>query len=500
MDRHRRRFLRVVAGAGGSALFAGCTDRLRFDDSPQRPPAQVSTDPNADADADDAGGVGGSFEQPTIVDFETAPLTAVVNGSVRTDDGLVATLDFVEPATSSSPATLAAVVENGRSYEQTFEPGRLVVLDDSPASRSSGDAAYLAPAADHPLAETAPPFSRDDDGRWRLDSVRDEWFPDTLTLEAEEQVECEYYLLGHYQRDSQPIQAGRYRFGRREGAFTVTVWPTAEPGPDGDSRFDGTDVPAIPGAENGAMRWYHEATPETPVFLEPSRESVAAPARIEFSLVNHGDERLSGNPHQWRLYKLVDGAWHSIAPWAILDPFSWVDPGTTAASELFLYDGDPIDREDARTIGHLGGGRYAYTVGYSAGSGTHAALFDLEAPEIRVDPEADAVIDEDGGDTLVVRLPNYEAARRPATVTIDRADSSDDAGAAAERLVPEQLPRRQFRSFRNSLPLFDDGVDRVLVRTDRSTALGWFGYDEGVTRTVAYDGELFEATGSLESE
>ncbi|ELZ06475.1 hypothetical protein C482_01615 [Natrialba chahannaoensis JCM 10990] len=518
--RSRRRFLQTVAG--GSVLLAGCTDLVQTDDGPGRDPVQVDSDSDTDSatNADDAfAGFWNPSEDATVVDFETAPLTAVVTGAVRTDDGLVATLDFDEPATASSPATLTGVIANQRDYEQTFDPARLVLLDNPPASRSSGDAndaAYLVPTEEHPFAETVPSSSRDDDGRWRVDTVHSDWYPETLTLDPEEQVECEYQLLGHHQRPSQPIVAGRYGFSYQDSGFTIAVWPTDTPGPDGNSQFSGTDVPALPesldgeGTETTDLRWYHEATPETQVYLEPNQESATAPARIEFDLVNYSDEQLAGNPHQWRLSKLVAGEWYWIAPGGTPDPLSWVAPGTVTTSTLDLYDGRPIDRNRSRTVGHLGGGRYAYSVGYSTDGETHAALFDLDAPPLAVEPEPDAVIDDSDGTEAdrVVRLPNYEDARRPATLTVTRVDSHSTADADAStdtdvdtdaHLIPEQLPRRRFRSFRNTLPFFDDGIDRVVLETDRGTALRWFGYEE-TTRTVSYKGTVFEVTGALESD
>ncbi len=103
------------------------------------------------------------------------------------------------------------------------------------------------------------------------------------------------------------------------------------------------------------------------MFLEPSAESVTAPAKIEFDLVNHGRESLSGNPYYWRLYKLVDDRWFPVDPWEFPLPLGSVQPGDVDETELFLYDGDPVDRQGSRTVGHLGGGQYAYAVGYSVG-------------------------------------------------------------------------------------------------------------------------------------
>ncbi|RQH00796.1 hypothetical protein [Natrarchaeobius oligotrophus] len=496
----RRRFLAGIVA--GSALLAGCASPFESAGR-DRPPFDVDdatgSDETDDAGEPDPAELAPLFEEPTVVDFETAPLTAaVVGGRVRTDDGLSMHLGFGEPATADSPATLVSTVENHRSYEQTFEPRRLLVLDDPPSGRSSDDrnvTVYLAPTQDHPLAETVPGYERDADGRWRLETVRDDWYPDLVRLGAEERVTGEHYLLGDHRHGDEPIEAGRYEFTRRGNGFEIAVWPTDEPGPDADSPFEDAELPSLPGEDD--VRWYHDATPETPVFLEPDRESVAAPAKISFGLVNRGHKSLSGNPHYWRLFKLEDDRWFPVDPWGWPLPAASVQPGDVDESELFVYDGAPVQRRGTRTVGHLGGGRYAYTVGYSLDGETYAALFDLEAPPLESIPlEADATVDDEG-EPVVVELADYEDARRPATVTVTRTGSNDGVDVD-DRILPEQLPRRPFRILRNSLPLFEDGLETVRVKTDRGTALWRFDYEAGETETIEYEGDLFDVTGTLE--
>ena len=491
---NRRSFL--ASTAGGAALFAGCLEsddseadlggELESDDDPSESDTESASRDDAELPA---------FDESSVVDFETAPLTAaVVGGRIRTADGLEVGLKFAAPATEESPATLVAAVRNGMSYEQTFQPRRLVAFDDPTTGRTAGrETVYLSPAKDHPLAETSPDYARDDDGRWRLEAVGRDWFPETITLAGEETVVGEHYLLGHHARDEPPIDVGRYDFRWRGRGFTIAVWETDAPGPDGTSRFDGASVPDLPTEDE--LAWYHEATPATEASLEPDVESVTAPAKVSFELVNHSRETMSGNPYYWRLYKLEADRWYPVEPWEWNMPLSSVEPGGVNETSLFLYDGEPIERGGERTVGHLGGGRYAYTVDYSRDGETHAAMVDLEAPSLEVEPEPNATI-EDEGETIVVELPNYADARRPATVTVTLTDT--DVEEVDERLLPEQLPRRPFRSLRNAIPLFDDGVKAVRVKTDRGTALRQFGYEEGERRTVAYEGRTFEAIGALE--
>lgn len=429
--------------------------------------------------------------EPTAVTFETAPITAAVpRGQVRTNDGMQVTIDFERGATSSEPATLETRIVNTQPYEQTVRARRLLVLDSRPKLRTRDrETVYLAPTDDHPLAESVPTTERDDDGRWRLRRGSGDWFPETVTFGPEQGFTASYHLVAGGSHDDPPVVPGRYRTTWRDGSLTVAVWPTDEPGPAGDTQFAGADPPALPRKEE--MAWYHEATSETGVFLRPDTEAVELPAAVSFEFINHSHEQARGNPFFWRIHKLVDGQWLSVHPWAWNQPDQQIPPGGREESTLGLYHGEPVSEGVSRTVGHLGGGRYAYETGYAAGSETHAVMLEVGAPAVTVDIEPDAVRLSDTDPTTVV-LPNHEDARRPAKVVVEPTSSED-----GERVIPEQLPRRPFRALRNALPLLVEGADSVEVRTDRGTALRQFGYEEDVERTVEYLGETYRATGEL---
>ncbi|WP_252699965.1 hypothetical protein [Natronosalvus vescus] len=521
----RRRFLAGMAGA--SATLAGCTALGNGDDPSDRAP-YGSADPDwiddgDDVDAngdeeppDDEGSEGPTvslFDEPTVVDFETAPLTAaVIDGSTFTADGLAVAVDFERPATAASPATLTATVANQHSFEQTFRSRRLPGLD-SPTMLRRRDpdrhVVFLAPTPEHPFAETTPTYDRDENGRWRLESTTGEWFPETITLDPEETVVGEYVLLGHPDSTEPAIGAGRYRIGRGDGGFTIACWSSERPGPETTSTFEGVTVPSLPddqpdpsvpetgeSDENTGTRWFHEATPETAVFLEADTESITAPGSITFSLVNHGRDTLQGNPYHWRLYKLVDGRWLPIEPWGWPMPMGRLSPGDVHESTLACYAGEPVACDHARSVGHLGGGRYAYTAGYSGGaeSNAHAAIFDLEAPAVAVDLEDDAVVDRRDEKT-VVTLPEYGEGRQPATMTVTH--SSDDPD---QQLLPEQLYRQPFRSLRNTLPAFESGVQTVHLRADRNVVGQPFREADTDAHTIRYEDTVFEVSWSLEDE
>ena len=490
----------VLSGATTAALFglAGCVDAP--------PDATNSTADGSNTDelgSDEPRTLDGDFWQsvddlpafrkPTVVDFETAPLTAAIVGrGRRTDDGFTLGLDFRHGATADAPATLVATVANTKPFEQPLELRRLGPLESPSLARmTEGERTtiYLAPTEAHPLAETVPPTERDADGRWRLADLGDDWYPETVTVDGETGFVAEYHLVGHHLDDEPPIGPGRYRSGREDSPALV-VWPTDEPGPDENSELAGREPPGLPGEQSTV--WYHESTASTERFLRPDRERVEPSERIGFELVNHSRESISGNPYYWRLYKLRGDEWHPIEPWEWPQPAAELTPGDRSATELGVYHGAAPSSTDGRAVGHLGGGLYAYTGGFDTETEQYAALLEVDAPAIEVDIESDAEIVEEGS-TTVVELPNHAEARKPATLTVRRAD-----GDPERRVIPEQLPRRPFRGLRNALPLFDADVDAVRVKTDRGTALRLAGYEEDETATIRYEDEPYSAVGTLD--
>ena len=493
----------VLSGATTAALYglAGCVDGPTAEaDGSANESDPAATDPGG---SDDPGGSEAEFWQPigelpefgapTVVDFETASLTAAVVGrGRRTDDGFSVSLDFRSGATAASPATLVATVANAKSFAQPLELRRLGLLDSpSLAQMTDGNrtTVYLAPTEGHPLAETVPTAERDADGRWRLADLQDDWYPDTVSVDGETGFVADYHLLGHHLDDEPPIGPGRYRVGD-EDSPAIVVWPTDEPGPDGTAELADREPPGLPGEQSTA--WYHASTASTERFLRPDAERVEPPARIGFAFVNRSRESISGNPYYWRLYKRRGEEWFPIAPWEWVQPAAELTPGDRSESELGVYhDSAPADA-DGRAVGSLGGGLYAYTGGFDTETEQYAALIEVDAPAVEVEIEPAAEIVEEGS-TTVVELPNHAEARRPATFSVTRADGEPD-----RELIPEQLPRRPFRGLRNALPLFAEGVDSVRVQTDRGTTLQLAGYEEGTAVVIRYRDDTYRAVGTLD--
>lgn len=468
--------------AAGVALFAGCStfsgnenadDRSTTPQSTGNTPTPTSENTteqelNQSSDDDDIWHEFDSVALPdtrTVVDFDTVPLSATAVGEVQTTDGLAVEMDMISGATVDSPATLTVVVKNRLSYKQTIRPYRLVVMDNPPVGWSvEQNTIYLAPTEDHPFVETVPEYERDDEGRWRVATLAEDWFPKTLTLPPERAFTAEYYVFAPPVRDKSPVEPGRYQFppGSYTG-FELVVWPTDEPGPQGRSQFEDVNPPYLVGAER--MAWFHNASPGTTRYVQPATETVELPGTIKFELRNRSAEPMLGNPRYWRVHKLVEGEWFPIAPWQWPQPATVLGPGERDQSTLALFHGEPIDIE-ARTVGYIGGGTYAYELRFSTEEPrTHAAMFEVEAPDVTLDIEERATVTEDGL-TTVVTMPNHADASRPATAVVTPTDETPD-----KRLLPEQLPRRRFRVLWNSLPLFTakDSREEIYVRTDQAT-------------------------------
>lgn len=481
----------LLPGCVGSSIGIGPDDS---DDASGAVPATGGSDPGAgpdgagsDPDADPDELPHDSFDAPRVVDFETAPLRASIpDGRYRTVDGLSVAFDLVEPATQASPATVGAVLRNEAAFEQTVRLERFPGVHGAARGEADGAAAYLVPTAEHDLAEEAPDVALDD-GRWLLDTLDRDWLPETATLSAGGTLVGRYWLVGESDRSVSTLPAGRYRFdgsnslGADVDGFEVVIWRTDEPGPDVDSRFASVEVPSLPNADYTA--WFHQATPEREVFLRLDAESVSLPAEVDIEVVNHAAESVSGNPLYWRLYKLVDGKWFVVAPWSFPLPAGSLRPGEVHRSTLRLYAGQPLSHDDTRVLGHLGGGRYAYEDGFG-GETSHAALLDVDAPDVPIEHDDDLAIERDG-DRVVAESPRFEEWHPPELVTVSRADDAD------QRVLVEQLWREPFRPLRNALGLLDPDDDIVELRTAGRWPPGTLEDDGGPLR-VWVRGEAFE--------
>lgn len=500
---HRRPLLALL----GSTLAAGCSTIGRSPDPLNPTPAPVPTDSPASPEPPGTDPEGNRFETNhfwSLVELETQPVTVSLTSTrARTEDGGAVTLAFVETATADHPALLRGTFQNANPYENTFELQALPIFGNVPSAWPGGrprsqeytyrDELLLAPTGNHDLADTVPELALADDRRWRLaGSVSGPWFPERHRLGPDEAVTLEYALVGRQEGEGFPD--ARYYFegyGDRDVVFDV--WKTDEPGPTDPSGFSGAQPGALPPAAE--MAWYHEADRQMPVYLSPSEEEVALPAKIEFTLVNHSHEPVSGNPYFWRLWKLVDGRWFHVAPWGWPQPLVRVAPGGRARWSLAAFTGHTVPCDGASTVGYLGGGRYAFEVDVGREGVTHAALLDLEGPPAELRPTDGVAVTRDGS-RVEVEWPRRAEEVPRATLTLTRAGDADG------RLITEQVMQRRNAAIRNTLAFMTDDTEAVVLVTDRNTvssAARTRGYDDGDFR-FHYEGMAYRVRAEFDED
>lgn len=404
-----------------------------------------------------------------------------LSSGVRVQSWLSAT------ATPEHPAIVTVTLKNPTQYAtnlQTHEVGQVsetpFAAPDRNHSRNAG--LYLVPTEDHEFARTVPEIGRDD-GFWYLDERPGDWHPTDLQLDPGEVAVAKLAVVTHVDYKGR-LPPGRYRFGHGERPFTLVAWQTSQPGPTERSRFENTTPPKF---EEMDPAWYHDADPETPIYLQPSTERAATPAEIEFTLHNYTTDPLTGNRYDWSLQKQVEGEWFHIAPWVIPVPLTPVPPGGTESWTLHAFNENSVPCEDAIDMGFLGGGRYAFQVNlHPKGGATRAALFDLVGPDVEMTPTENIEVTQ-SGDTVEVSTP-VPGDRNSGVLVVERADSS----TASERVIPEQVMRRRNRGLRNTLPFFESGVSSVRLLTTEQTVDDAIGFD-GDTWQFTFEGQAYVA-------
>jgi hypothetical protein len=358
---------------------------------------------------------------------------------------------------------------------------------------------YLVPTTNHDLVDATPKYQRGPEGYWRLTGNPGSEPPRTVRLKPGETVAGEYVLLGHAKGSGRPT--GSYEFrGYDDADLIITAWETGAPGPGEASRFEGAAPPALSDgggsedgdADSGGVAWYHDAGPETPVYLEPSTERARLPEKIEFTVYNCAREAATGNPYHWVLYKFDDGEWFHVAPWGWPAPMGSVRPGGTEDWTLYAFGSERVRTEGGRAVGFLGGGRYAFEVGMSRDDRSHAAMFELVGEEAAVEPVAGAEASREGA-AVTVDVPDPDHDPGPGTVRLTRTDSAD------RRLLAEQVMQRRFSVFRNGLPFFEPDVEEVVVETTENAARQVVGYDADARR-FEFDCQAYEARFESESD
>lgn len=503
----QRRTLLASLGAGASAL-AGCAALGAPEQSPSdtEPPSETPDGTATEIPRGDPTETPGG-EWTSIVDLQTVPRTYVLPTRYRSDDGGEAELGFTRTATATHPATVSLTLRNENEFANTF---RLDWL--APFGRSTSDIPHapgeqwtnndytyrvglvFAPTENHELVDDAPAVERAEDGLWRLTAGVDPWFPETLELAPGESIHGEYALVGRAEGVGKGRPTGVYEFAGRDEPIRLAVWNTDAPGPETGSRFAGDSLPELPG--ESTVAWYHAADETAPSFVRPSTERTDLPAEVDFTFVNHAREMARCG--HWNLYKLHDGEWFHVGPWAHTADCRGVAPGDAKRWTLHAYHGAALPCQGAAVFGFLGAGRYAAVAGYGHATDRSAAMIELVGDPVRIEPTDDATAERADGRVTVTTSRWRDDERPPsATLTLRRVDDADRA------IIREQVMRRRYRGLRNTLAYVETDVgreaDEVVLRTDERVAEQVVGYEDDSIR-FRFDGRAYEATISREKE
>lgn len=375
---------------------------------------------------------------------------------------------FGRPGTPDGPArlvlTLANADEGPVSLAHDPIPGRL-------ATPEGGARAFLLPPASPDHAGEGIGYGGRERGESHEAGRDRTWLEgcwrgrptgtggERVEVPPDDRVSLAYDLVAGPEGSCLPV--GTYAFETGFGwAFTLGVWRTDAPGPGTRSTFAGADVPGLPGG--GPTEWFHRADRSTAVYLRPSTERIPladGAALLRVTLFNHAPTTLAGNPIEYGLLKLHEGSWHHVAPSRLPSPEGHLPQGATLRKRFELRHGPPPDRDDAIPVGHLGGGRYAVRFGMHPPGRPrqYAALLGIDAPDLELSPAPELRV-EGGESGHPIGWLDPDGRLFDTVVTAARTDEPADRTVVAERVMHEPV-------LRNTLSLFDDGVETVELHT-----------------------------------
>ncbi|XGI84133.1 hypothetical protein ACEU6E_02475 [Halorutilales archaeon Cl-col2-1] len=503
----RRDFLGAAAKIGIASGVAGCLgsdrsqdqdveSRLNRSDASLDKGSQIPRpDPTLSADEIDA-----RFEEVSqVVDYETLPLTLSAH---RVFGSVSAGIGITETATQESPAKIEISVVNRNDFEYVYKISEAPPYDTKPILyNQSHDPLYLVPTPSHPLVDYEDePYTYAQEGTWHVSGGIIDWLPEVFRLESGRGFIGEYAVVGHHNRSGRPT--GTYSTQGDGGTLSLALWETESPGPDRESVFENVEVPDLSQTPNRDKddednektdtHWFHEADSETQIYLRPSMEKTDLPADIEFEFVNRSRKKVSGNPYGWDLYKLVDGDWFHIAPLIVNLPMSYVYPGDTERSSLHLFHGEGLGCEcqtpdgKVRDVDRLGGGRYAYTVDFGREGERHAALLDIEAPELTIEKPDDVEVERRGSTVVVSTVDSEDGS--DLSIRVERSDGTE----GDRRVIAENIYRGNSH-LRYSVPFFEGGVEAVVVETEKRAVFPSLPFSSETSKSYVYKGRTYTA-------
>ncbi|WP_254538044.1 hypothetical protein [Halomarina litorea] len=245
------------------------------------------------------------------------------------------------------------------------------------------------------------------------------------------------------------------------------------------------------------------APDDVPLRMTPSASSAELPGDLSFTLSNDTDAEFQTNHYAARLHKRVDGEWFHVAPRAWPQPLTPISAGGSYTWTVEFAGGEgerPDAGETDRTVGGLGGGRYAFgNDGWFAG-GSHesktaaVAIFDLQGPpaELTTTDRLSKVSVEGGTVTGRWNVSHLEAGDRVATFTLERTDESAEGRLITEQVRQEGLHPRPLRDALALAVEHDAATVRLTGETGSSPPFG-----VGEPRVFEYEGSNYRISAEV---
>ncbi|WP_440991267.1 hypothetical protein [Haloarchaeobius baliensis] len=455
----RRALLSTLA----TASIAGCNGLADDSGRTTRPPLDVETPTPTATES--------PFAEPTVVPTpttrtEVGPDKRLVSlRATDVPDGLATEAGFVGAATESHPALLWIGLRNVAESDRTVEFGATPPVS-SYRLRGGDLPLYVVPVSRPEPTEGVRLWN--DCWKTRSQSVVDaEDTTRSVTIPPGATVGGLYGVVVMRGADV-CLPTGQYELAG-DGGWTLglSVFPRRGTEP-GSSQFTDPSTPAL-AANDGVVRWFHEADAETSRYLDPSAEQVGLTnGRLRATLSNYGPGSLV-HDGAWALLHRYDGDWKIVAPLVARpeDGETVVRPGETDTTTFDVDSRPRLDYGDPATIGGLTPGRYA--VAYPrvdvwrgntwTSTDIFAALVDLvgDAPELA--PSGMVESTTRSGDTLQVTARG-DSGPSDALVVVERTATLPDRSL----VLPQVL---QFEALRDTLGYLveDDELRRVELRT-----------------------------------
>jgi hypothetical protein len=283
---------------------------------------------------------------------------------------------------------------------------------------------------------------------------------------------------------------------------TDTTDPTGAP-----DATPGDDPAGFPPDDDGVdeVVWAGDVDdPSGRVALAADVASTTLPdAQATFTLHNRSDRQFASNFYDWGVYRREGGRWHRVAPLYVNQPLMYLEAGASHAWTVELSSEIPTEQglhaggTDDVAVSPLGGGEYAFAVDgwFPDQTATpthehktvHAARFDLDGPELSLEPSNAVRSADRDGDVVRIEADGEPDEGREATYVLRRAPEA----TAPVPLTTEEAYRRW--PLRDALAHAGEGVAEIRLRAPDGTHPP-FGVHADDPMAYAYEGTTWLET------